>query len=723
MAILYAYLASPAYFLSFEYKIKDLMFMARGAVAGDERIVIVDIDEKSLKELGQWPWSRDKTATLLENLKNNGASIIGLDIVFAEPDSSSPKNVFKKLGLPTNNIADYDALLAHTIANTPTVAGYIFVLSDDGVAPENPPYHKPVTVEQNRPADSYLIKPYRAILNLPSIDENAYASGYFNMTPDIDGIVRSVPLVMDYQGGIYPSLSLEMMRLALGANRITIQYDEKGINHIRIGELIIPTDYFGKMRINYRGPQKSYHYISAIDIYRQNISPNALEGKIVLVGTSAAGLMDLRSTPLDNIFPGVEVHANLLDNMINQNFLIKPVWVDGVDILSILLLSFITFILLLIPSAFIAFTLFILINLTLITAHYHIMTLYGILLNTLLPLFAINTLFVAGQVINYFLETKQKEKIKNKFARKVSPAVMNDILKEKGDVLSGKERDITIFFSDMRNFTNISESLGDPHHLIRLLNIYMDPMTEIIVHSGGTVDKFIGDAIMAYWNAPLDVDDHPDKAVKAALEQLYALKSLNEHIRQDPEFASAVAMADQKGTMLIDIGIGINTGRAVVGEMGSSGRSDYTVIGDTINLASRLESLCKYYNSRLNISHFTKERLKEKYFFRFLDLVTVKGKADPVEIWQIHDYDISDEYLLTPKAKKRLRDELLLYHEGIEFYRNGAFSEAVKRFREIDQWEDKSNQAIYKIYIERCEHYLQFPPESFNGVFIHTTKG
>jgi len=721
---LVGYLKYPSAFMPFEHKINDAMFLLRGEIQGDQNIVIVDIDEKSLKKLGQWPWSRDKVARLLENLKEDGAAIIGIDVVFAEPDNSSPKAVFRKLGIENSNIADYDRILGETIAQTPTIVGYVFALSNDGVAPENTPTTNAVVIEKNKPADSFLVKPYRAVLNIPLIQENAYSSGYFNTIPDKDGVVRSVPLVMEYDGIIYPSLSLEMIRIMLNERKITLEYDERGVNRIMVGDRVIPTDFYGRMMVNYRGSAKSYRYISAADIYNKKIDPSLIEGKIVLLGTSAAGLLDLRSTPFDSAYPGVEVHANVMDNIINQTFIAQPIWAVGVDIITILAVPFLIFGILLLSSAMASFAAFIALNAGIIGGHYYLMMREGIVLNTLIPLLAMIALFLAGQVINYFLEIKQKEMIKGKFARKVSPAVMNDILSSTTeDILAGTEREITIFFSDMRNFTNISEVLGNPKGLIRFMNAYMEPMTEIIIKSGGTVDKFIGDAIMAYWNAPLAIENHADKAVSAALEQLHGLDKLNNILKKNPDFAKVADMAEKNGMPIVDIGIGINTGIAIVGEMGTRGRSDYTVIGDTINLGSRLESLCKYYNSRLNISGFTKQALKGEYIFRFLDLVTVKGKNEPVEIWQIHDYDRLMKHTLYPVSKEELDKELKRYHEAIELYKTGLFAEALAIFREVESWENKTNRSIYKIYIDRCEHYIQNPPESFNGVFVHTTKG
>lgn len=717
------YLHLSELYLPFEHKIKDLMFKARGEVKGDENIVIIDIDEKSLKALGQWPWSRDTVSTLLQNLAEYEVGIVGLDIVFAEPDNSSPKKVFQKLGLPSENVMDYDALLAQTIGDTPTIVGYVFALSNDGIAPEAAPKSNAIIVEKNRPENSFLIKPYRTILNIPAIQENAYSSGYFNTIPDNDGVVRSIPLVMQYDGIAYPALSLEMIRVMLDQKKISIVYDERGIEQIELGDIAIPTDFFGRMMVNYRGAQKSYRYISAVDIYNKTTDTSHVKGKIALLGTSAAGLLDLRSTPFESVFPGVEVHANALDNIINKNFIAKPIWAVGVDMAAIAIVALLTFTILLLPSAIFSFLSLVLLNSIIVGSHYYFMVYEGIIFHTFLLLLSANILFVLGQAINYFLEIKQKEMIKGKFASKVSPAVMNDILSTQGDVLSGREKEITVFFSDVRNFTNLSEAMGDPKSLIHLMNAYMDPMTDIIIKTGGTVDKFIGDAIMAYWNAPLHVDNHADKAVSAALEQLHYLKKLNAKLRLSPEFKNAVTMSDKKGVPIIDIGIGINTGVAIVGEMGSSSRSDYTVIGDPINLGSRLESLCKYYSSKLNISNFTKEQLRDKYIFRFLDLVTVKGKSEPIEIWQIHDYDRIMPIPLYDVSKEELEKELQRYHEGIALYKKGLFEEALKIFEELDAKEDKTNQTIYAIYRERCLHYIEMPPQNFNGVFVHTSKG
>jgi len=721
-----AYLIMPAKFIALDNQIRDNIFLVRGFLEPSKEVVIVDIDEKSLKQLGQWPWKRKYFAQILQNLSDAGAGIIGLDIVFAEYDNSNPTTVLKELGLDTTGVEDYDKILADTVAATPTILGYIFITGDDGIEPGEAPDIPAIFIEKNKTEENFVLHAKRAVLNVPITQDSAYSSGFFNTIPDDDsGIIRSVPLIMEYDGVIYPSLSMEMIRIMTEASKVYVNYEEGiGVQSVQSGDLNIPTDSFGRLFVNYRGPAYTYPYISAADIYNNDFKPEDVAGKFVLIGTSAAGLMDLRATPYENVYPGVEVHANVIDNILTGDFISKPSWVIAADIALIFLVAIILSVLLGRQSAFMTLVVLGVVMLIEFSFNYYMLFYEGIALNLLFDIVILSILmYIVSMVLNYFLETKQKNMIKGKFARKVSPSVMEDILKHPDEAsFDGAEREITVFFSDVRGFTNISEAMGDAKVLIKFMNDIMEPMTEIIISENGTVDKYIGDAIMAYWNAPQNVPDHADRAVIATLRQLHALKKLNEDLRAKVEYANVVNMADKNNIDIVDIGIGLNSGVAIVGEMGSSGRSDYTVIGDPINLGARLESLCKFYNSRLNISNFTKEKLTGNYIYRFLDLVTVKGKSVPIEIWQIHDYADSEETLYY-SSMKELVEEIEYYHKAIELYKAAKFVDALEIFKEINGWEHKSNLKVYDIYIERCEHYIEQPPKDFNGVFVHTTKG
>jgi len=722
------YIIMPEKFVALDNQLRDNMFLVRGSVPASNDIVIVDLDEKSLKQLGQWPWKRKDFAKVLQNLANAGAGIIGLDIVFAEYDNSNPVKVLKELGYDTNGVEDYEKMLAQTIASTPTILGYIFVLdADDGVQSEESPSIPAIFIEKNKPEKEFVFEATRAILNVPIIQDNAYSSGFFNTFPDGDsGIIRSVPLIIKYDDSTYPSLSMEMVRIMTQANKVYINYDKNiGVQNIQSGDITIPTDSFGRMLVNFRGPSFSYQYISAADIYNGTFKAEDVAEKFILIGTSAVGIMDLRATPYDSVYPGVEVHANAIDNMISGDFISKPSWVIAADIAQIFLIGL--FMAILFGRLSAVMTLIVLVGIITLQLffNYYMLFTQGIALNILFTIVILSILtYIVSMVLNYFLETKQKNMIKGKFASKVSASVMEDILKNSdSNTLDGDEREITVFFSDVRGFTNISEAMGNAKSLIRFMNEIMEPMTGIIIDEKGTVDKYIGDAIMAYWNAPLDVENHADRAVNASLRQLHALKELNEKLRNDPEFENVTKMSDDANVPIVDIGIGLNSGIAVVGEMGSTIRSDYTVIGDPINLGARLEALCKYYNSKLNISNFTKEMLTGDYIYRFLDLVTVKGKAEPIEIWQIHNFNKENAEPLFYESREKLLQELDSYHKAIALYKNAEFVKALNIFYELDALEYKSNIKIYGIYIERCEHYIEMPPKNFNGVFVHTTKG
>ena len=718
-----AYLFLPNHFQSLDSRVRDFYFKFRGPEKASEDIVIIDIDERSIKELGQWPWERDKFAQILTNLTNSGAGIIGLDIVFAEADKTSPSKFAKKWDMDSKNLPDYDLILSHTVAQTPTILGYVFDFAENDNKSEAPQIPA-IFIEKNKKFGEFLPLAKGVLTNIEVIQDAGYSSGYMNNIPDETGIIRSVPLMIKYDDVMYPSLAFEMFRIASNANKVITSYGEAGIDKISMHKKNIHSDRFGRVHLNFRGPFKSYKYISAVDVYNNVDIRKDIEGKFVLIGTSAYGLMDLRSTPMDSVIAGVEIHANLIDNLLNEDMLIKPSWGEVVDLFVIFVIVFISMFIYSRLSILPLLVAFVTTLLLILYTNYYLLFSEFVIINSIFPIFTIFLSLTGVLGINFMFEFRQKEMVKGKFASKVSASVMEDILNHPdSSTLDGSEREITVFFSDIRGFTNISEAMGDAKSLIKFMNKIMEPMTEIIINEKGTVDKYIGDAIMAYWNAPLDVDNHADRAVRASLKQLHALKKLNEQLRANQEFKKVTKMSDKNSVAIVDIGIGLNSGVAIVGEMGSTKRSDYTVIGDPINLGARLESLCKYYNSRLNISNFTKEKLTGDYIYRFLDLVTVKGKAEPIEIWQIHDFDREGEEPLFYSSREELKKELDSYHRAIELYKSANFVDALEVFKELNNLEEKSNLKIYDIYIERCEHYIEVPPENFNGVFVHTTKG
>jgi len=618
----YMYISQSPFFENLNNKITDAFFLIRGEIRPSDNIVIVDIDEKSLRELGQWPWSRDMVAKVLQNLTNSEVGIIGLDIVFAEADNSSPKRVLEKLGMDSTKAPDFDEKLAHTLANSPTISGYMFDFKEKtlrGIVPNI----SAIMIEKNYNGIEYLPKAKGIITNIKSLQKSSYSSGFFNTIPDSDGIVRSVPMLVKYEGTIYPSLSLEMLRLVYSVNKVSINYGDAGISSIALGELVIPTDRFGRVSVNYFGKSKLFKYISAVDIYKNQFKKEDIAGKIVLLGTSAGGLLDLRATPFESTYAGVEIHATAIENILNQSFLSRPSWIEAVDVLTIVVLLLFIVLLFVFLGALKTALMSILSIVTFTYIAYSFFVNDGIILNVIYPLISSVLLYMILTSLHYLFESKQKELIKNKFSKKVSKAVAESLIKQGNkDILEAKEKEITIFFSDIRGFTSISENLANPKKLIDFLNLYMTPMTEIITKNHGTVDKFIGDAIMAYWNAPLDIDNHADMALQSAIEQIKELEKLNVYLKE-------------QNLPRIDIGIGINTGFAVVGEMGSSGRSDYTVIGDSVNLASRTEGLCKTYKAQILITEFTKQKLKKRYNIEFLDEVKVKGKEESVKIYKV----------------------------------------------------------------------------------------
>lgn len=691
-----AYLFLPNYFDSLDNRVRDFYFKFRGQTKASDDIVIIDIDEKSIKALGQWPWQRDRVSQILVNLTNAGAGIIGLDIVFAEADKTSPKAFAKEWGFSDKDLPDYDAILSKTISQTPTILGYVF---DFDKANENTPPQVPaIFIQKNKSSKEFLPVAKGVLTNIDTIQDAGYSSGYMNNIPDDIGIIRSVPLMISYDDMVYPSLAFEMYRLGLNQKKVRITYAKSGIEDVFVKPNHISVDRHARLFLNFKGKAKSYRYISAVDVYKNNFDKSKIEGRYVLMGTSAYGLMDLRSTPMENVIAGVEIHANMIDNLINSDMLVKPNWGEIANIFIIISIAFIVVFLysnftlswillasVLSLSGIIYFT------------YYMLFDKY-IILNVIFPLFSLFLSLLGVLGLKYFFESRQTKLIKESFSKKVSKQVMDDLLTHPDSAdLTSRELETTIYFSDIRSFTTISETLKSPKKITEFLNYYMDIMVESIEKSSGTIDKFIGDAVMAYWNAPLKVKNHADKAVQTALKQIAQRDEINIKIKKDFGFE-------------VDYGIGINTGNVVVGEIGSSGRSDYTIIGDAVNLASRLEGLCKPYKVRLVISEFTKAQLTLEYTMQLLDIVRVKGKKEPVKIYEV---------LSTGKASEQKIIEINRYEKAHNLYMQAKFKEAKTAFEELFRDYQKH---LYMLYKDRCEHLLNENLEVFDGVFEFKTK-
>ena len=683
---------------SFDNRLRDYLFTFRGEIPNSGNVVIIDIDEASLKQLGQWPWSRNKVSKIIENLNGANIGIIGMDIVFAEEDNSSPHAIFKKFGVEKKDIPNYDLEFAQTIANSPVILGYQFALEKTEHINKNAPQIPAVFMEKNKTqSNDYLIKAHGTTMNTPILQENSYSSGFFNNIPDDSGVIRSVPLVISYDDSIYSSLALEMVRAITHTKKVVINYDENGVSNVALNELKIPTDRYGRILVNYRGGTKNFKYYSAIDIYNNNFDKNELEGKIALVGTSAAGLLDLRATPFESVYPGVEVHANVIDNILKGDFIYKASWSNGVDITIIVGLSILIVLLTTYTPLWLNPIILLLFSSLTVVIIYELLFTHGLVLNILFPLLTIITASIVTTLFDYFYTLKKEEAIKSKFASKVSKNVMEELLKDvNNDSLKVQKKEITIFFSDIREFTKISEILDNPETLINYLNNYLTPMSEIVNKYDGTIDKYIGDCIMAYWNAPFDIKDHADKAVSSALEQLQKLQEINKDLIAN-NFPA------------VNIGIGITTGIATVGEIGSVGRSDFTIIGDNVNIASRIESLCKYYGSSLMISEDTKDKLTGEYIFRYLDNIQVKGKDKSIKIWEVLNSDVYNE---------EFKQELEKYNKAIELYYAKEFKDAIMLFEEL---ESISKAKIYTIFKNRAIEFLN-GTNIFSTVYIHKDK-
>lgn len=716
--MLFLFISQPGFLRLLDFKVYDQFLKTFHTDNATSVPVVIDIDEESLREFGQYPWPRYRMATLLKLLQHYGAAGVATDIIFVEPDRTSPAVLKQQLkkelkvdisfeGLPPV-LMDNDELLALNIQTGPFVLGMDFLdqsLRNDKDAPLETTdcFIKPVKVAvlsapgAPSPHDT-LFRAKEAICPLPVLAKAAPRTGFITIAADKDSVYRRVPLLFSWNKKFYPSLALATLMQATGVKSLVLKMNAGGVESIRFGKIVIPTDRRGRMLINYRGPMKTFQYVSASDILNRKLPSGALRGKIAIIGTSASGLKDIRATPLDPGYPGVEAHATIVDNILSEEFLVIPDWATGVEVVSMLFIGFvITFMLMWARAAYLVIPLFGLGGAA-IYGSIHLYTHAGYYISPMYPLLNLALTFTLLTIIKFWREEHAKKFIHGAFAHYLAPSVISQIIDDPDALsLEGQEKDITIQFSDVRSFTSLSEKLT-PTQVTNLLHDYLTPMTRIITEHHGTLDKFIGDAVMAFWNAPLDIENHQEQSLKAALVQQEKLDELNEEFMKKYGFTIAV-------------GIGVHSGPVRVGNMGSADLFDYTLIGDNVNLASRLEGLTKYYGQKLVVSQSIVDACGNNYRFRILDSVRVKGKEEPVTIYTAY----------TTEQGKLREDELTKYEQAHELYLQMEFKKAKALFRELDALD--TEPVLYKMYIERCEHLDESPPEEgWDGVFTHKTK-
>ncbi len=712
------YVFKPTFIKLLENKLYDTYLQKIVEKHKTSSVTIVDIDEYSIEKFGQWPWPRYRVALLLKKIQMAGALAVANDILFGEPDGTSPavlKKVLKRdlkidigfQGLPVQ-LMDNDKLLADVLGNGPFVLGYSFDFQSKDESVQNSVNLPPLEMSEVRSggaghADAYLTPAEKVIPPLPALVENAANAGFMNVQTDMDGVLRRVPLMISMNGKSYPHLSLATLLTAL-KDKIPdpmVKLTRGGFESIKIGNTIVPLEANGSMMINYKGPRFTFPYISAGKVLEDKISKNDFKDKIVFLGSSAAGLMDIRVSPLDEDFPGVEVNATIVDNILHQDFIHRPDWIPGFELVTILLWGLITTCL--IGWADARFTLPTTAALAAGAWYGGLWSIksYHIWISPFFPLLVLMGNFSILTLFKFWFSERKKKFYRSAFSKYVSKAVVDQISESPEKMsLEGEEKQITILFADIRSFTTLSEKLS-PTQVTMLLHDYFTPVTSSIIKNQGTLDKFIGDAVMCFWNAPLDVKDHQAKAVTTGFEMLRSLVELNK-------------MFLEKYGIEIDIGIGIHSGQCRVGNMGSSDLFDYTIIGDNVNLTSRLEGLTKFYGVKLIVSDSMKEQLVSfPVRFMELDQVQVKGKTEPVKIYTVFQAE--------PGENKTLETELKIYEYGIDQYKQGDFEKAMEVFQSLcDKYRKRK---VYEIYQERCGYFMENPPEpGWNGVFVHTSK-
>jgi adenylate cyclase len=704
----------PTFTEFLELKFYDLKFRFRGARAPGKDVIIVAIDDDSVKAVGRWPWSRENMARLLTSLKTAGPRVIALDIVFAEKEETVAYQAIRNL---CDEIArrsaspdvlalleaeksktDVDRLLAKVLSQgPPTILGFFFQSVGGkvgGVQPEQlmggsflkASTYNVVRLLDTQPSQVPLVSATGIERNLPEITDAAAGDGYFNMIPDPDGTVRWFPMSILYGGEFFAPLTLVTLSHYQDKASMAITLSHWGVEGIRLGRRQVPVDRYGRLLINFLGPAGLIPTYSAAAIMNGSLPAGVLKDKIVLVGATAVGIYDLRVTPFSGTFPGVEIQATAMDNLLHGDFINTPPLALGIMLLILVVLAILLGLVLPRLSAVLSFLFTLGVLVTYVGLNYYLFSRHGLQLELFYPQALIVLVYLGVTSHRFLAEEEERKRIRKAFESYVAPTIVQEMLKHPEQLrLGGERREITILFTDIRGFTTMSEKL-DPEALVTLLHDFLNPMSNIIIKQGGTIDKYMGDAIMALFGAPLAQPDHSRLACRAALEMVSSLAALNQ------EWAA-------QGRPPLRVGVGINTGPMAVGNMGSDRLFDYTAIGDNVNLGSRLEGLNKYYGTNILISQTTAAAVGNAFILRDMDQVRVKGKAQAARI-----YELLGEGEPDPELARYLE----LYHRALALYRQGQFAESRTAFEQV--LELRPGDAACQRYVALIQKHQENPP-------------
>ncbi len=677
-------------------------------------VVIVDIDAESLAAYGQWPWPRTRVADLVRAILGHGALVVGLDILFAEPDRASPgivadssRGVDEDVLDALKRLPDNDQAFAETLGVGPIVLG-VATKTWDEIESGRPPVTKANFAMKGGDPRSWMFAVPGLTRPLPRLEAATRGLAMLSLKPDPDGIVRRVPMVMRYGETLYPSLAVEMLRVATGQPTILIKSGKIGIESVVAGGAEIPTDEHGRTWVAY-APSNRDRYVSALDVLNGTVPRDGLTNKLVLVGTSAVGLLDIKQTPISGAMPGVEVHAQLLETILAQAHLSRPADARLIDILLIIGVCIGMAIVNPLLGAIGGLILQITLMAGLLGSSWYLYTTDGTLLGVVYPVTVGFIVYCVITYWNYLRKEAQQRQVRDAFSHYMSAELVDQLAANPEKMqLGGEVKDLTVMFCDIRNFTAMSEKFAtDPKRLTAILNSYFNAMTDRITECRGTIDKYIGDAIMAFWNAPLDDPDHVRHACEAALELLDGLSKLDRKL-------SAAAEAEGRPHTPISIGIGLNSGDCLVGNMGSAHRFNYSVIGDPCNLASRLEGQTKTYGVIIVIGENTQVRVQD-FATLELDLIRVQGKKEAARIFAL---------LGNPSIAKSSNFSALnkIHQKMLEAYRGQDWDTALAHIEDCRKL-DGALERLYDLYRSRVNEYRIHPPGAdWDGVYVAASK-